>query len=288
MRRFVIALTVVGLLVVGAIVGWRKITDQVKLALPDQCTASVGNLGATLETEQAQNAALISAIAVRRGLPAHAATIALATAMQESKLFNLTSGDRDSLGLFQQRPSQGWGTRAQILDPVYATNSFYDALVKLPDFRTVPVTEAAQRVQHSAYPQAYAKHEDAARALASALTGESARAFTCRISDPGTGKPTTVRDEITGVFGSLVGTPVITGARVTTPVGDGTIGWSAAQYLVGQASRLGLHRVEYDGYSWTGGLASSKGWVADAAATPGVIGVTVNVSASVSGNASSG
>ena len=278
MRRFVIALVVVAVLAVGAILGWRKITDQVKLALPDQCTATVGNLSATLDPEQAQNAALITAIAVRRGLPAHAATIALATAMQESKLFNLTSGDRDSLGLFQQRPSQGWGTRKQIMDPVFATNSFYDALVKLPDFRTVPVTEAAQRVQHSAYPGAYAKHEDAARALASALTGESDHAFTCRLSDPGTGTPTTVRDEIAGVFGSLVGTPVITGARVTTPVANATIGWSAAQYLVGQASRLGIHRVEYDGYAWTGGLASSNGWVLHPAASPGFIGVTVNVS----------
>ena len=278
MRRFVIALVVVAVLAVGAILGWRKITDQVKLALPDQCTATVGNLSATLDPEQAQNAALITAIAVRRGLPAHAATIALATAMQESKLFNLTSGDRDSLGLFQQRPSQGWGTRKQIMDPVFATNSFYDALLKLPDFRTAPVTEAAQRVQRCAYPGAYAKHEDAARALASALTGESDHAFTCRLSDPGTGTPTTVRDEIAGVFGSLVGTPVITGARVTTPVANATIGWSAAQYLVGQASRLGIHRVEYDGYAWTGGLASSNGWVPHPAASPGFIGVTVNVS----------
>ena len=285
MRRFVISLIVVGLLAVGAIVGWRKITDQVKLALPDQCTASVGSLGATLDPEQSQNAALISAIAVHRGLPAHAATIALATAMQESKLFNLTSGDRDSLGLFQQRPSQGWGTRAQILDPVYATNRFYDALVKLPDFRTIPVTEAAQKVQHSAYPQAYAKHEPAARALASALTGESAHSFSCRISAPGTGHTSTVRDEITGVFGSLLGTPVITGARVTTPVTDNTVGWAVAQYLVGESSRLGLHRVEYDGYAWTGGLDSGKGWVADPAAHAEVIGVTVNVS--VSGSASS-
>ena len=67
-------------------------------------------------------------------MPAHAATIALATALQESKLYNLHGGDRDSLGLFQQRPSQGWGTRGEILDPVHATNAFYDALARVPGY----------------------------------------------------------------------------------------------------------------------------------------------------------
>ena len=74
---------------------------------------------------------MITAIAIRRGLPPRAATIAIATAIQESKVRNITYGDRDSLGLFQQRPSQGWGTPEQILNPEYSTNKFYDALVKV-------------------------------------------------------------------------------------------------------------------------------------------------------------
>ena len=134
-----------------------------------------------LETEQAENAGLIAAIAVERGLPARAATIALATAYQESDLENLESGDRDSLGLFQQRPSQGWGSREQILDPVYATNAFYDELVEIDGYEDMEITEAAQLVQRSAFPEAYADHEADARVLASALTGNSPRAFSCTL-----------------------------------------------------------------------------------------------------------
>ena len=106
-------------------------------------------------------------------MPARAATIALATAYQESKIYNLEHGDRDSLGLFQQRPSQGWGTREQILDPYYATNAFYDALAKVDGYESMRITEAAQEVQRSGFPEAYADHEADARVLASALTGHS-------------------------------------------------------------------------------------------------------------------
>ena len=94
----------------------------------------MNGLSVVLTATQARNASLISAIAVRRGMPAHAATIALAAALQESKLYNLRGGDRDSLGLFQQRPSQGWGTPREILDPVHATNAFYDALDQVPGY----------------------------------------------------------------------------------------------------------------------------------------------------------
>ena len=90
------------------------------------CTAEVDGLVVDLTLEQAENAALITAIAMQRGLPARAASIALATAYQESEILNIEHGDRDSVGLFQQRPSQGWGTVEQILDPVYSTNAFYD------------------------------------------------------------------------------------------------------------------------------------------------------------------
>src|ERR1700755_619283 len=110
--------------VVGAATyGVANLLDNVTpLFQTDECTATVSGRTVTLSPEQAENAALITAVSVGRGLPAHAATIALAAAYQASKLYNLESGDRDSAGLFQQRPSQGWASRQQVMDPFYATN----------------------------------------------------------------------------------------------------------------------------------------------------------------------
>ena len=141
----------------------------------EMCQARVDGHLVELDLEQSRYAALIAAVSVQRGMPARAATIALATAYQESDLRNLEYGDRDSLGLFQQRPSQGWGSREQLLDPYYATNAFYDALAQVDGYPTMPVTEAAQEVQRSGFPDAYADHEPDARVLASALTGNSPR-----------------------------------------------------------------------------------------------------------------
>jgi hypothetical protein len=125
----------------------------------------------TYTTDQIANATTIYQVSVRLGLPQYAAVIATATALQESDLENLDYGDQDSLGLFQQRPSQGWGTPAEIMDPVYAATKFYDALVKVPDWQTIPLTDAAQDVQESAYPDAYASHTTAAEYLVSTVSG---------------------------------------------------------------------------------------------------------------------
>jgi hypothetical protein len=138
-----------------------------------------------LSPDQMANAATISAVGTSRSLPQRAITIALATAMQESHLENLPEGDRDSVGLFQQRPSQGWGTADQISDPVYATNRFFDALVQVPHYTRIPLTEAAQDVQHSAYPTAYAQHEADATTLSGALTGRDPAALSCQMNDVG-------------------------------------------------------------------------------------------------------
>ena len=168
-------------LVVVGVVNLLRDKPIVPFLASDLCTAEVDGHTVTLDLEQAEHAGLITAIGVSRGLPARAASIALATAYQESDLRNLDSGDRDSLGLFQQRPSQGWGTEEQVQDPVYATNAFYDALVKVDGYESMEITVAAQAVQRSAFPGAYADHERDARALASALTGNSRAAFTCRL-----------------------------------------------------------------------------------------------------------
>ena len=111
-------------------------------------------------------------------------SIALATAFQESKLRNIDYGDRDSVGLFQQRPSQGWGSPEQLMDPDFATNAFYDELVEVDGYEELRITEAAQRVQRSGYPEAYEEHAEGARALASALTGWSPARFTCVVDEP--------------------------------------------------------------------------------------------------------
>ncbi|HEV7189561.1 MAG TPA: hypothetical protein VGN28_16840 [Blastococcus sp.] len=123
----------------------------------------------TLTAEQVTNARTIAQVARDRGLPDRAVVIALATAQQESRLRNLDYGDRDSLGLFQQRPSSGWGTPAQVQDPVYAANKFFDHLVQVPGWEVGDLTSVADQVQRSAYPRAYAQWEAMATALTTAL-----------------------------------------------------------------------------------------------------------------------
>ncbi len=117
-------------------------------------------------------------------MPARAATIALATAYQESKLYNIEHGDRDSLGLFQQRPSQGWGTRGADPGPLLLDQRLLRRAGEVDGYEAMRITEAAQVVQRSGFPEAYADHEADARALASALTGNSpARVHAASLDD---------------------------------------------------------------------------------------------------------
>jgi hypothetical protein len=228
-----------------------------------ECRTKVGGLTVVLTDEQARNASLLSAIATRRGLPAHAATIALATALQESRLYDLRGGDRDSLGLFQQRPSQGWGTRAQILDPVHATNAFYDALQRVPGWQTMAVTEAAQEVQRSGFPTAYAVYERDARALASALTGYSGAAFWCHLPSPSDSPPPVSRSAVAlrQALGPAFGPVRVTvsgDGRLALPAASRPRGWALASYVVAHASGLGVSTVTYAGRAWSAG--DDSGW----------------------------
>lgn len=176
-----------------------------------------------LSPEQASNAATISAVGTSRGMPERAVTIALATALQESALRNIDHGDRDSLGLFQQRPSQGWGTEKQILDPVYSAGEFYRHLAEVPGYSRLPLTVAAQRVQRSGFPQAYAKHEPDAALLAAALTGRTPAALNCTPPRTTAAKADTakVRAELVRDFGKDVLTAERPSARQD---GKGTAG----------------------------------------------------------------
>ncbi len=142
------------------------------------CTASVttpGTAPAGLTVEQAGNAAVIVGVGQHLQVQPRGWVIAIATALQESDLINLgylgPANDHDSLGLFQQRPSQGWGTPAEIMNPEHAATSFYQRLQRVPRWQSLPVTDAAQAVQRSAYPDAYSKHEARAAAIVAAYTG---------------------------------------------------------------------------------------------------------------------
>lgn len=146
-----------------------------------------------LTAEQASNSAVIVRTGASMSVPVRGWVIAIATALQESNLINVGDlGDRndhDSLGLFQQRPSQGWGTPAQVTDPVYASRAFYTRLLTVPDWQTMPLTVAAQWVQRSAYPDAYAKHEPRATAVVAAYTGGTLAACDGTVSASGWVRP---------------------------------------------------------------------------------------------------
>lgn len=284
---------IVGLAVVATVaavgIAVLKATDTFVGGASGDCTVTVAGHTVEVTGEQAENASLISAIAVRRGLPARAASIALATAYQESKLANIDYGDRDSLGLFQQRPSQGWGTREQILDPVYATNAFYDALVQVDGYEGLEITVAAQRVQRSAYPDAYADHEADGRALASALTGFSPATFGCDLDGGApdaeteltasglTPRANTARKELLAAFGRLSlggfdpdgvnsghmeGSAHYDGRAIDAfvrPINarNNARGWAMAHWAVANADRLDIRTVIFDDRIWTAGR---EGW----------------------------
>jgi hypothetical protein len=123
----------------------------------------------SVTTEQEDLARTADQVATDMAMPGRALLIILMTGYQESGMKNLDHGDRDSVGWLQQRPSQGWGTIEQIMDPAFAAESFYQALRSVAGWDTMSLNDAAQAVQRSGFPDAYAKHEDAARALASAI-----------------------------------------------------------------------------------------------------------------------
>jgi hypothetical protein len=286
-RRRRLLPTVLVVLLAGAVAwaGLWTVQHWPLVPFADRCVASGDGTTVMLTLEQARNAATIAAVAQQRGLPARAVTIALATAFQESKLVNIDYGHLDSVGLFQQRPSQGWGTPRQIMDPVYASQKFYDGLVAVPGYTDMPVTQAAQAVQRSAYPAAYAQHEAKARVLASALAGFSPATLSCTVSHREyraqsadaagfTPRAQRVARELRTWFGAQtpIGTYQTAGGTSTHDKGlaldaffpmqdgrGGPQGWAAAHWLVANAQRLGIAVVIYDDHIWSA-RRGSQGW----------------------------
>lgn len=255
------------------------------------CTATVNGTQHKLALDQSENAALISALAVQRGMPARAASIALATALQESKLRNIDYGDLDSLGLFQQRPSQGWGTVEQIMDPVYSAHAFYDVLAQLPDYANLPINDAAQLVQRSGYPQAYAQHETLSRAFASALTGQTPQAFSCTLpASEGHSAPETIMAAAQTAMGPLPMKALDDGAGGGADDGAGggaaalvfevseTTGWMAAHWAVAHAQQFGIETVRHGGLVWDRNAndgTANVGWQATEGTVPGQVSIAL-------------
>ena len=215
-----LAVLLTGLLAVG-VVSYRWFTGPT-------CRAVAGGQSFAFSPAQTRNAAIITAIAMKRGLPARAATIAIATAIQESGMINISHGDRDSLGLFQQRPSQGWGTPEQILDPVYSTNAFYDALIKVDNYTEGEITAVA-------------------------LSGHSPAGLACRLS-----RTTRTQATSADITAALVAEMGQTG----TAERDGTItvhtsstraAWAVAEWAVASADAFGFELVTVANREWRRG-----------------------------------
>jgi hypothetical protein len=231
------------------------------------CRAGTGTQAIDLDPEQAEVASTIAGVAARHRLPRQAVTVALAAALQESKLHNLDYGDRDSVGIFQQRPSEGWGSATQLQDPVYATTKFYTALTKVHGYAAMPVEQAAQDVQHSADGSAYQQWIDIAGELTGYFTGKSAHGVSCWYTPAGKANLAGVKGQIGETFGPAGRKAVV--VRITTDrSGKKTsavlhvqraAGWTVASWLVAHAEANHLSQVRYAGFSWKA-ANGNMGW----------------------------
>jgi len=257
-RRVVAVLAVIGVVVTLVAVGVHSLVKRIELPGAQQARCELIGSPYSLSTEQAANAATIGAVATRRKLPVRAATIALAAALQESKLVNVEYGDRDSMGLFQQRPSQGWGSPSQILDPRYSAGRFYDALLKVPGWQRKRLTDAAQAVQQSGHPRAYQQWEKQATVLATAFTGAEPAAVSCAFPEPTVAATPAKVLQLLEV--ELPHTRIATSALAAEL--RPTAAWASVGWLIAHADRLGIEAVAHDGRRWT----RADGWRIDATA----------------------
>ncbi len=263
------------MLVLG-VAGYFAYTSLQRIIAPAPapgCQAGTGVQALDLDTEQAEIAATIAGVAARHELPRRAVTIALAAALQESKLHNLSYGDRDSVGIFQQRPSQGWGPAVRLQDPVYATTKFFAALTRVHGYAAMPVSQAAQDVQHSADGSAYARWTDMAGQLAGFFTGKSPHGVSCWYTPPDRANLAGAARRMAQTFGPAGQNAVV--VRITT-VRSGSknsrstavvhvkrsAAWTVAGWLVAHAQAYGLSEVRYAGYTWKA-ANGSMGWQRD-------------------------
>jgi hypothetical protein len=263
------------MVVLGLYLAFQRITPLLK---GSSCMATGDGQVITLEPSQAGIAATIAGVAQREALPTRAVTVAYAAAWQESKLQNLTYGDRDSVGIFQQRPSQGWGRRSQIENPVYATSRFFGALTKVPGYQRMPVYKAAQAVQRSADGTAYQQYQLLSASMARAFTGQVPHAVSCWYSQKISGRARLDAAELglTQTFGAQASRATADpghAPRATADpglavrVGSARDGWAVAAWLVSHAPQYRITDVQYAGYRWTA-ADSARGWARSVTPTP--------------------
>jgi hypothetical protein len=256
-----VVVIVLGALAFGARTLWRAAQSVVKPAGCDFGSYS-------LELDQAQVASVIVGVVLKRDLPERAAVLTIGAALQESKLRNIPpgQGDRDSVGILQQRPSQGWGTAEEISDVRYATGKFLDAVVRVPNWQDDSLATVVQTVQFSADGSAYARHEDQAQAISDALFGDVAAGVSCRLDKPDrSAKPTAVAAALTRDL--PVSSPAAAGRTVTVT----GAGWASAAWFVCNADRLGIASVRHAGKRWS----YSGGWKDDPNATSSAVVATL-------------
>ena len=235
------------------------------------CTAGSGHAAVALDPQQAQIAATIAGVAYHRGMPSRAVTVAYATAMQETHLHNPSFGDRDSVGVFQQRPSQGWGPASKLIDPVYASARFFEALAQVHGYQRMPVYQAAQAVQHSADGYAYHQYQTLAARLTPAFTGAAPRGVWCwpAAAAHGAAQLTPARRAVVRAFGPLAareaGAPGGDAPSLSVRVPRPSVGWAVAAWLVTHAGQFRLHQVRYAGFRWPA-PAGHTGWAKDTGA----------------------
>jgi hypothetical protein len=261
--RALVGAVIVAAVAIGVVYGVRAIWSTAKSHFTtDSCTAGSYDV----DPDQAAVAAeMVGAVTrYRPALPERATVLVLAAGLQESKLTNLApgAGDRDSVGVLQQRPSQDWGKVSgetdtiaartkRLTDVGEATTEFLDHLVKISNWQKLPLASAVQDVQISADGSAYAQHEPEAQALADALQGNKAAGITCSF-----GAPTEVATT------AVVAAQARTQLGITTPAAAGhtvrVLGahWQTAAWFVANADRLGIERVDYAGREWT----RADGW----------------------------
>lgn len=263
------------LVVVAVVVAVAWLREQRQIApLPfeQRCIATSSSGQVVLTREQAHWTAVIVGVGVQRGVGVQGATIAMATVYQETGIRNLDYGDRDSLGLFQQRPSQDWGTPQQIMDPWYASGRFYAALVEIPGWETGDVNDTAQAVQRSGHPDAYRQHEGKARVLAEVFSGATPAGLTCFDERRVPGEPATFRGDLQRTFGAL---PLrADGSQLQVQAGDAQHGWAVATYAVANAGRVGITAVETDGRTWAADQRTAPDWATGSGTPAGTVLIT--------------
>jgi hypothetical protein len=237
------------------------------------CTAGTGRAAVALDSQQAQIAATIAGVAHRRGMPSRALTVAYATAMQETHLHDPAYGDLDSVGVFQQRPSEGWGPANKLINPIYASTRFFRALAQVPGYQQMPVYKAAQAVQHSADGYAYEQYQGLATQLTTAFTGAPRAVWCWPAGHSGKAQLTPARRAIVNAFGPLPASRSGTAGdapSLLVKAPQASLGWSVAAWLVTHAGKYRLHDVRYAGFRWPGPTGHT-GWVKDAGAPAGSV-----------------